>query len=296
MVALLPKVVELPVPVPRPGGLLDVAVAPPEQGDAHWEQGVTYQGDCPTGATTYDECIAQLAGGGAPPAQPAKADNVDRPLRGATPFTVYARYDCSPVGDPDLERRAAAALGRVESWWAERAFWTGLAGAQTTVFPHLAANAQVLDQGRLLQSPASAVSGGPYDPAEALGLLEQALADCYRAQGVIHAPLVALASLQANNLVERRGASLVTAAGNLVAVGAGYPGTSPAGVAPAAGSSWLYATGQVFAYRSPVRDLGQVPGSLDRAENTVAALAERTFVLGWDCCHHAVPVSLGVPI
>ena len=59
-----------------------------------------------------------------------------------------------------------------------------------------------------------------------------------------------------------------------------------------AGVTWMYATGSMFVYRGrpvilPIRD------SQDRTDNTVRAIAERTYVLGWDCCHYAVPVSIG---
>jgi hypothetical protein len=33
--------------------------------------------------------------------------------------------------------------------------------------------------------------------------------------------------------------------------------------------------------------------ALDRARNDVVLVAERTYVIGWDCCHFAVPVRLG---
>jgi hypothetical protein len=143
-----------------------------------------------------------------------------------------------------------------------------------------------------LQTAATVVSGGGSNPAVAVGNLEQALADCYKGQGVIHAPTAALATLRSTQLVERQGSRLVTAAGNQVVVGGGYPGTSPAGAAPAAGTSWLYATGRPFIYRGPPRSF-PLRDSIDRANNTVQMLAERVFLVGWDCCHFAAPLTLG---
>ena len=291
MPGLLDLVDAPPVP-PAPYGLLETIG--PTTGEGHWTQGVLFTSVCPEGGVTYDECLAP----GPPAAPPAKADNIVHTFRGASAFTVFAAFECAAVGVPDLETLADRALARVESWQVERAFWTGrAAGVDGVVVPHLAEDATVLvpgstpGQGVLLQTAATVVSGGG-DPAVALGALEQGLVDCYKGAGVIHAPTVALATLHAKNLVERRGAQLVTAAGNLVVVGGGYPGTSPAGAAPAAGTSWLYATGRPFIYRGPSRSF-PVRESLNRAENTVLMLAERSYLAAWECCHLAAPLTLG---
>jgi len=58
------------------------------------------------------------------------------------------------------------------------------------------------------------------------------------------------------------------------------------------GALWIYLTGQVFAYRSSAEEF-DFKSSFNRAENTAYMIAERTYVLGWDCCHYAVPVSVG---
>lgn len=294
------QLVAPPVALPQPFGLLEVAGPPVGDDDLHWQQGIFYQALCPLGGTTWEECLAVTGIGAAPP-PPSKADNADLVLRAATPFTVYAEFDCSAVGLPDLEQLAEQALVRVEGWQVERAFWTGFAGPagsqQPVVYPHLAEDVAVtypLGYGpgsvATLTSAATVVSGG--NPAVALGSLEQALTDCYRGQGVVHAPLAAVATLYGNRLIERQGARLVTAAGTPVVAGGGYPGTSPAGAAPAAGTTWLYATGRPFYRRSPARSW-PLRDSFNRAENTVAMLAERTYLLGWDCCHFAAPLTLG---
>ena len=53
-------------------------------------------------------------------------------------------------------------------------------------------------------------------------------------------------------MLVKSGVTLRTWNGNLVAAGAGYPGTAPDGSDPAAGTSWIYGTGPVFIYRSDV--------------------------------------------
>ena len=54
---------------------------------------------------------------------------------------------------------------------------------------------------------------------------------------------------------------------------------------------WIYATPPVFGYRSDVRTFERET-TLDRSVNTVKAVAERNYLLGYDCCLVAVPVSL----
>lgn len=290
-------VVDPQVHEPLPHGLLSVARLITAS-DPHWQNGITWRSDCPVGmgASTYDECIAVTGSGGPPPEPSAKTDSLAVTFRGATPVTPYARFDCSPVGNRDAAEAARVALERAEPWQVERAFWTGLVDGITAIFPHLAANAQVLDaQGYVLQSAASVPVTGSVDPATGLGLVEQALADCHGGTGVIHVPAKALPTLGALGLVRLDGNTLRTMAGNAVAVGAGYPGTSPAGATPTTAQTWIYGTGAVHMYRGDVRMTG-VPDSLNRSTNTVGMIAERTYVLGWDCCHAGQLIDIGVPV
>ena len=286
------QIVDPPTFTSLPYGLWDAAQKPtPDNG--HWQQGITWIERCPDGGTTYDECLA-VTGIGTPPEPPVKADNVDQTFRGATPFTVVAKFDCSPVGLRDAETVASDALARVEQQQVEAAFWTGSAGAQTVVFPHLAADTEVLDaQDIVLQTAASpAVTGA--DVAQALGELEADLATCYAGQGIIHVPCVALPTLAAWNLVEERDGRLYTTAGNLVVAGGGYTGSGPDGSTPTAGTAWIYATGAVFGYRGDVQ-VTSPRDSIDRSTNTMRMIAERTYVLGFECCHLAAHIVLGVP-
>jgi hypothetical protein len=287
------QIIDPPAFTPLPYGLWD-AVQTRAADSPHWQQGITWIERCPTGGTTYDECLAVTGTGGPPPEPPAKTDNVDQNFRGATPFTVIAEFDCSPVGLRDAETVASDALARVEQQQVEAAFWTGVAAGQEVVFPHLAADAEVLDsQDIVLQTVAStAVTGA--DAAHALGELEAELADCYAGQGVIHVPRVALPTLAAWNLLVERDGRLYTTAGNLVVVGGGYTGTGPDGSTPADGTAWIYATGAVFGYRGDVQ-VHSPRDSIDRSANTMRMIAERTYVIAFECCHLAAHIVLGVP-
>lgn len=286
------RLVPGPLFTPRPYGLWSVIQVPAAQPD-HWEMGITYEVSCPAASLTYDPCLAVTGTGGSPPPPSSKAASTDLALRGATTFTAYEEIDCSPLGFyDDATAKASDALTRSEMRQVESAFWTGVAANQQVVWPHLAAQSPLIEaDGTVLQSAAVTGTGTPLDVVEGLGLLEGLLADCYDGVGVLHVPVELLSSLVAWNLVEHSGGQLRTVAGNLVALGAGYPGTSPAGVTTA-GVSWVYATGAVTGYRSGIRSF-PVDASFDRSVNTIKAIAERTYLLSWDCCHYAVPITRG---
>lgn len=304
------QLVDPPAFTPLPYGLLEV-VSTPAAADGHWQNGVTWQARCvPDGAfdpatgTWYDDCVSVTGiavtgtGEGTPSPADAKVETVELVIHGATPFTVVAEFDCAPVGMPDAQAAARDALAQAEPWQVERAFWTGsVNGVASVAMPHLAADAVAVDaQGYTLQTAATQVTDGatPYDVAHGLGLLEAALANCHDGVGVIHIPRIALPTFDAAGLLRQNGTRLKTLAGNDVALGAGYPGTGPDGSARPAGQSWIYATGPVFDYRGSVF-ITQPADALDRAENTVKMIAERTHVLGFDCCHLATLITLGTP-
>jgi hypothetical protein len=253
--------------------------------------GITYEVVCPAASLTYDPCLAVTGVGSAPP-PPAKAATSDTSLRGATAFTAFEEIDCSPLGFyDDAIPKATDALTRSEMYQVENAFWTGQAGGQQVVWPHLAAVSPLVVDGIVMQTAAVTGAGVALDPVEGLGILESKLAACYDGVGVIHLPIELLPALKTHSLIERQGAQLRTTAGNLVALGAGYPGTGPSGQTTS-GALWMYATGAVFAYRSDIRSFPKEQ-SFDRNVNTVKAVAERTYVIGWDCCHFGVPITSG---
>lgn len=285
---------------PLPFGLLsslgDRIQTPSEP---HWQSGVTYEPLCTatksaTG-TTYEECYA-VTGSGISPAipPPSKVATGGLGERGATSFTVYAEVDCSAPGFWDrAEAIVSEMLTQSEQWQVERALWTGIAAGQPVVFPHLAANASVADTtGAVLQTVATQVSGGAtFDVVEGIGALEAALADCYDGVGVLHVPRILAPALAHYGLLIQEGPRYRTPNGNIVVLGAGYRGTGPDG-STTDGAVWVYATGAVFIYRSTPTVFPRGT-TLDRSENSMEALAERTYLVGWDCCHHGVKISTG---
>jgi hypothetical protein len=303
------QIVDPPLYTPLPYGLLSV-VDFPVANDQHWQNGITYQPNCATPSSTYDECLA-VTGTGNAPSPPAFQNTVSLAPRGATAFSVFVEFDCSAVGNEEADMQARAAFASSETWQVERSFWTGVAGGQPIVFPHLAANAQILDapvtggtaqNSILLQTAAVVVTGAAggspnlfSSTSEVLGALEGALADCYNGVGVIHIPQVALPSFDAYGLIKTKGARMYTANGNKVSVGAGYPGTSPAGAVRTPDQCWIYATGNIMCYRGAVKVRASGAQAMDKQKNTIKMIAERRYLLGWDCCHFAGSVGLGVP-
>lgn len=302
------QLVDPPSFTPTPYGLL-TTIEYPEATDTKWQGGITYQPMCGQavtglGSSTYSDCIAITGAGGAPPPAAPLSGSVSVAPRGATAFTVYAEFDCATVGNTQAQATAERAMAMAEAWQVERAFWTGVAGSQPVVYPHLASGTTLSDvSGILLQTAAInvtgvgsiGVTGDLMNIEAALGLLEGALANCYGGIGVIHVPELLLPTMDAWGIVKAVGPVMKTLNGNKVAVGAGYPGTSPAGTVRDANSVWMYATGNVFGYRSAVRVRSPLESSVDRSNNTIRMVAERTYVLGWDCCHFAVETALGVP-
>lgn len=283
-----------PTFVPAPFGLLSSLASEIRGGDPHWRNGVTYESLCPGSDTTYADCFA-VSGTGAPAPVPGpKSPTFEREYRGATPFTVYAEIDCSAVGFWDNSQALIeTALARVEEDAVEAAVWTGVAGGGTVVFPHLAEDSVVTDRsGITLQTAVTVVSGGAvFDVVEGIGRLEAALGDCYRGVGVLHVPVELGPALAEAMLLVRDGPRYRTPRGNIIVLGHGYPGTSPSGVLPG-DSRWVYATGMPFIYRSEIFVTPPV-STLDRETNSVTPIAERTFLVGWECCHVGVQIALG---
>lgn len=250
-----------------PHGLFSVISLRPE-GDGRWQNDVSWESltcgpvsgvgnpDCTPGDSVATGLPKNLVG--------------DVPIGEASRFSVYGTFKCSPVGraleaSQDLARQHLIAR---EEARVELAFWTG-----------------DLDNTPNLQDSATDIAGAAHDPVRAIGELESYLGSNYGSLGVIHMTLEAALVAYAANALEVRGGQLQTALGTPVVAGAGYPGTSPAGAAPAAGTSWVMASPAVFGYRSDIFYPSNRQGDLlDREVNDLYALAERAYLLGFDDC------------
>lgn len=262
---------------------------------SHWRAGITWQTVCGGATTVIDWCVVT----GADLSNTTKSRTATMPSRGAMPFTVMAEIDCSPVGFWDnAQANVTNILARMESIVVEQVFWTGdSAGIDEFIHPHLAENTEIFDNSDvvsvLIQPAMSVPVTGTLDVTEALGALEQALGRCYGAVGYIHVTVPIFEQMVAELLVFKVNGRWQTARGNWVVAGDGYTGIGPTGADPAYGTAWMYATGQIFGYRSGIMVNGNEIEHFNRSVNTLKVIAERTYVLGWDCCQFGVLASYG---
>lgn len=176
----------------------------------------------------------------------------------ADAFDVYGSSKCGTPGGPgyaEAEERATAHLLAREEAQVEANVWAAMA-------------AQAVDL-----NPAGALT-----PEKALAALEGWMGRTYGSLGVIHGTRQA-ASLWSRQ-VDPSGSRLLTKIGTPVSAGAGYPGTSPVGAAPATGEQWVMASPALFGYRGSTFAAAQ----LDRAKNDMYAVAQRLYVVGFDPC------------
>lgn len=263
---------------PLPYGLFSV-LTPRADSDVHWQNGVEWEtlGCDPVSGIGDPSCDPEVATTGLP-----KNLDVDMgELGDATPFTVYATYGpCTPVinGFDYYQQQADLRLMAREEARVEQALWTG-----------------DLDNGGFAGGAVDLNSAGAADPVSAIGLLEQHIATAYGSVGVIHMTRAAANAAIALGAVYKSGNKLLTNLDTPVVAGAGYPGSSPAGAAAAAGESWAYATPALLGYRSDIfPGANPAEAGFDRSTNDMVAVAERTYAIGYDPCGvGAVRTTLG---
>lgn len=253
-----PALVAAPARTPLPFGLGSVIA---------WRTGDRWEG-----GVQWDSLTCEPARGrGAPDCDPeADVIGLPKPLSDfngpnfdglGTPFTVYGEFSCSPVGG-GWERASATAEAHLtarEEARAEQALWTGDLGNVPNFSGANGADAPV--------------ELGEFGAAQAaLAAVEQGIAAQYGSLGVIHLSR-STATLLRRYLTNRGGRLYTTALDTPVIAGTGYP------------DGEIVGTGAMFGYRSDIFTSSNRPGDLlDRANNDMYAIAERTYVLGIDPC------------
>ncbi|AWN05520.1 major capsid pentamer protein [Microbacterium phage Jefe] len=187
----------------------------------------------------------------------------------ALPFVVYGHDQCNAVANSPAEAQEFATqhlLTREEAR-AEQALWTGDLGN----VPNFAG---------VNGSETPANVGTFSDPLMALAAVEDALARQYGSLGVIHMPR-AMATLLGKHLEKRGGRLYTRGLDTPVVAGAGYGEPFDA----ESDSLHIYGTGTLVGYRGDVLTSSDRPGDLlDRSNNTMYAIAEREYVIGYDPC------------
>jgi hypothetical protein len=193
-------------------------------------------------------------------------------IQDATPITVMGSWSCSLVGYTveEAARRARQHLELGEQHAVERALWTGEG-----------------ENGPRLAHPDTANLGEVRCVTDLLSVLE-AYANTHQVgQSVLHAPRAVLPYLADRNVLVQvaGGARLETVYGLPIAAGEGYTGanTGPDGTPAPAGSWWVYMTGAMKIWRGEIVTPPDPEAGFSRCNNEMVALAERQFLVGWDC-------------
>jgi len=131
-------------------------------------------------------------------------------------------------------------------------------------------------------------SGGPTDLSGApldyvLGYMEQIIAEQYGGTGVIHMSRLTTTMLYGH--LYKMGGRLVTSLGTPVVAGGGYDLLdSPPGVV-----AEIYVTGPLAIWRG---DIDTRQNAVDKSINEVSIVAQRDYVIGWDCGVEGVQFTL----
>lgn len=266
-----PKYVEAPEGNPLKYGIFSVADFRPADGP-FWQQGVEWQRDqcgpaslygCPTcDQNNFNQ-------------EPDKTYVEGVPLEDGFPFTVYASFKCSPIGHwADAEDRAKRNLANGEERAVEAMVAEGTHADQRAL-----TNASSVD--------ATPTPGTPVTVAQGLAILEAYIAANGKGEGVIlgNRRDILLANAE-GKLIERVGDDhLETLLGTPVAALGGFPArVGPNGTAAGTGEAWLFAIGsRPYIWRGETFLTSDKDASLDTGYNNLEILAERTYLVGWDC-------------
>ena len=117
-----------------------------------------------------------------------------------------------------------------------------------------------------------------------LGWMEQALAEQYGSQGVIHMSRLAATAL--GLYLRPDGGVLRTLLGTPVVAGGGYDALQ----AVQGDTAAIFGTGPLVMYRG---DIDTRENAVDLALNDVSIVAQRDYALGWDCVTIGAEISLG---
>lgn len=265
---------------PLPYGLFSVSDMH-EMSDGHWGQGVEWEPQpCgPASVWGCPTCAQNNAGNAA-----NKTPTTGVALRQGFPFTVYGSFQCSPIGNWDRAfERAQEMLTNGE----ERAVEGELGFGSHIASPALASASSV---------DATPTPGTPVTVTQGIAILEQYIGANSPGEGVILGSRREITIAMANRLVRPNDAhtQLITKLDTPVAAFGGYDfRTGPNGVAAGAGNAWIFALGSApRVWRGPIFMNPDVrEHALRTTNNNLIVLAERNYIVGFDCFAAGVLVS-----
>jgi hypothetical protein len=230
------------------------SVAPPtEPGDSGWQLGIQWRRS-PGCARAATTLDPCVSGTSVGPKVPTGCPD----LKAFKPFTVYLYLQRAGIPVDVVRAEVEEAFDAAEERGVESFVWNS-------------------------EFDALAVDVGSFtDPAVALGVAERELRNRYNGTGVIHTDSLG-ATLVADRL-RVEGSQLLTMLGTPVVVGAGYVGATPDNTEVS-----YVATGALVARR----DAREILEGFDRAINDALFIAERTYVVGWDCAAVRTTATIG---
>ena len=262
------------------GGLLQGGCPLPEG----WERGISFQDTACLLPTVMGECptCSDLK-----PTQ--RADTVT-----FRPVSLITALECSTFGGIDVQQVASANLDETADYALAREMLTGQAALRDAN-----PNAEGPAGNPSLQRDAIDLGPASAGPVEALGCLEQRLADATGGRNgyLLLGPEIALA-LAAASVLLREGGRLITVTGTRVIVTGGFDGraplSSPADESPAdpcepwntsgapleGDELYMYATASVWSGVG----LGRMLSDVDRQNNTASAREERIALSAFTPC------------
>lgn len=197
------------------------------------------------------------------------------------PFVIYSTIRCSPVGMTDEQ---------MQTWLANKLMMGEQPTIESVFSQQLCGQAPGLSNNEVVSELTTAT-----DIIAAISALEEFLyvTSEYNAPGVLHVPLKFAPYFSNLHLLDLRDPAgfYITANGTKINFG-NYAGLDPDGGNPAAGSSFIYITGQTAIWRqSPVfapprRDV------LNRTTNLVTGVMEQEYVITFDCAGAGIEAPL----
>jgi hypothetical protein len=246
--------VDAPALVPYGYGIFSVAEPRPTL-DPHWRLGVKWQSQgCHATNITTGPCID-------PEVDALTEDDYCEVLT-YEPFTVYAFNNDAIPGHTlaEHEQHAIDRLVNSEQRSVEEQLWT------------------------LMQTEAGGstdLSGAPLDYV--LGFIEQRAAEVYGGTAVIHMSRLTTTMLYGH--LYKSGGRLVTSLGTPIVSGGGYDIVG----ASAPITAEIYFTGPLAIWRG---DIDTRQNAVNKPVNEVSIVAQRDYVIGWDCVVEGVQFTL----
>lgn len=280
MVAIIPavEVAKQTEEFPLRYGIFQAAIGPLDFPDVHARGGGLWWANamCGGGQGYEINCIDLL--------DPKVFNAAGLDIVTLVPFQVMSNFQCLFTSLEEAERFGRQKLLSVEQSQVEQIFSEGLFAQD----PSLSGNADVV----------TVVVAASATLSDRIALLEQGIycTSQYGPRAVLHVPLPVFERMKTDHLIEFDGRRWRTAVGTVVSTGC-YSGLDPVGAAPAAGTYWMYITGQTVVYRTNNSDIEQIPvsGALNRTTNVYTGLVEREYAVGFECGIYAIPVTLWTP-